>query len=88
MGDTFYPDNLRMKQPLLSGLDTKRNVLKGELDSLSFTYTSFLSPAPVMSPSTDDRRIKTRVLPKRSIIGDSSILEQYQSTSSPSQFKK
>ena len=66
MGDTFYPDNLRLKQPL-SGLDTGS---KGDLDSLSLTYTSFFSPnnMPVQS---EERRLKTRVLPIRTTLNKS-----------------
>jgi hypothetical protein len=65
MGDTFYPDNLRMKQPL-TGLETGSNGNKGDLDSLSLTYTSFFSPnnMPVMS---EERRLKTRALPRKAI---------------------
>ena len=64
MGDTFYPDNLRLKQPF-SGLDTVSIGNKGEIDTLSLTYTSFFSPMPVMSPVAEERRLKTRVQPKR-----------------------
>jgi hypothetical protein len=62
MGDTFYPDNLRMKQPL-TGLEIGSNGNKGDLDSLSLTYTSFFSPnnMPVMS---EERKLKTRALPR------------------------
>lgn len=65
MGDTFYPDNLRMKQPF-SGLDTGSNGNKGDLDSLSLTYNSFFSPnnMPVLS---EERRLKTRALPRRTL---------------------
>lgn len=65
MGDTFYPDNLRMKQPL-NGLETGSNGNKADLDSLSLTYTSFFSPnkMPVLS---EERRLKTRALPRRAL---------------------
>jgi hypothetical protein len=38
MGDTFFPDSLRMKQPF-SNLDKK-----DEGEALSLTYSSFFSP--------------------------------------------
>ena len=41
MGDTFFPDNLRIKQfpAFQSSIDKKTDV-----DPLSLTFTSFLSP--------------------------------------------
>lgn len=62
MGDTFYPDNLRIKQPF-SGLDTGSNGNKGELDSMSLTYNSFFS-ANNMPVLNEERRLKTRALPR------------------------
>lgn len=67
MGDTFFPDNLMLKHPF-SGLDSMNtsNGPRGDLDAFSLTYTSYWPPAaPIISPATQDRKLKTRVLPKR-----------------------